>query len=244
MKKIIYILAAGAAAASIAGCAGKTTTAATEAVTSIANTAEEVTEIKTANESGVENEAVLAGGWVKASSPKIDDEVKEYFSEAFPDGTDTFYEPVALLGTQVVAGTNYRVLCRKISIGTEDAIDTYVIATFYVDLQNKAEALDMEETKVPTHFNEGGWTIYEVTDLTDDEKNAFLNAFDGMTGVSYNPIAIVAESDTGYLVLCDASVVYPGAEEYYTVVEIKKTETGNLEIGEISDQIASTKDTE
>ena len=249
MRKIMFVLAIGMAAASFAGCSAKSTTT-TEAATSAATT-EAVTESETAAESVSDEtdaaqetaaaEDVLVGGWTKPESPALTDEIKTYFAEAFPDSSDTFYEPEALLGTQVVSGTNYKILYRKISITSADAVDTYGIGTIYVDLQNKVEVLDAGETGIPTHLDEGGWTVFEVTKLTDDEENAFQAAFDGMTGVSYDPIAVIAESDAGYYVLYEATVVYPDAEPYYAVVELKKLTTGELEIGEISDLDAKQK---
>ncbi len=250
MKKLLFVLAAGMAAASLAGCAAKSTTT-TEADTTTAAATESSTEIMTADapvvaetDAALETagaEDMLAGGWSRPKSPALTAEVKTYFAEALPDGEHTFYEPEALLGTQVVSGTNYKILYRKIYIGTDDATDTYGIGTFYVDLKGNVELLDAGETGVPTHLDEGGWTVSEVTELTDDERNAFQAAFDGMTGVSYDPIAVIAESDTGYFVLYEATVVYPGAEPYYTVVELKKKTTGELEIGNISDIVAEEK---
>ncbi len=247
MRKITYILAAGIIAGSLAGCSAnknETTTEAattevvsieTETVAEVASTEETVAEETETAEEASENE--LVGEWLYATSPKLNEELRTYFSEAFPDGMHTFYEPVALLSTQVVSGTNYKVLVRQITISEKDASDTYAIATFYVDLKGNAEPLTMKETDIPTHLNEGSWTTFMANDLTDDERNAFQSVFDEMTGVSYVPITIIAERDTGYLVLCEATVVYPGSEPYYAVVELKKLVTGVLEIGEISDPI-------
>lgn len=229
MKRIRYALTAGAIAVSLAGCSAKTTTATTEAVTSTAVVTEAITEIETAVEPVVDETEValergeVLGGWTKAESPELTDEVRSYFADAFPDDGNIFYEPVALLGTQVVSGTNYKILYRQISISSSGASDVYGIGTIYVDLQNNVAVLNVEDTNVPTHLSDGGWTTYMAAALTDDEKNAFQDALNGLVGVSYDPITIVAESDTGYLVLCDATIVYPGAE------------TGSHEIEDISD---------
>ena len=249
MRKISIILAAAMAIASLVGCASKTTET-SEAVTSAEVTIETETEVETADEPFVDetdtqSEAVVVeeaedtppGGWEKPGSPVLTEEVKTYFAEAFPDEANTFYEPEALLGTQVVSGTNYKILYRKIYIGEDGASDTYGIATIYVDLNKSVEVLDAGETDIPTHLNEGGWTTFEVANLTDDERNAFNAVFEGMTGVSYEPVAVIAESDTGYFVLYEAKVVYPGTEPYYAVIELKKKTTGELEIGTISDLI-------
>ena len=221
MRKFLFVLATGIAAASFAGCSAKSTTT-TEAATSAA--------LET-----IAAEDVPVGNWTKPESPALTDEIKTYFAEAFPDSSDTFYEPEALLGTQVVSGTNYKILYRKISITSADAVDTYGIGTIYVDLQNKVEVLDAGETGIPTHLDEGGWTVFEVTKLTDDEENAFQAAFNGTTGISCDPIAVIAESDRGYYVLYEATGVYPDAKPYYTAVELKKLTTGGFEIGEIND---------
>ena len=245
MRRISLILATAMAMVSLVGCTAKTTET-SEAVTSAEVTIETETEVETADEPFVDetdaqSEAVVedtvSGGWIKPESPVLTEEGKTYFAEAFPDEAKTFYEPEALLGTQVVSGTNYKILYRKIYIGEDGASDTYGIATIYVDLNKSVEVLDAGETDIPTHLNEGGWTTFEVTNLTDDERNAFTAVFEGMTGVSYDPVAVIAESDTGYFVLYDAKVVYPGTEPYYAVVELKKKTTGELEIGNISDLI-------
>ncbi len=242
MRKITYILAAGIIAGSLAGCSAnknETTTeaATTEAVSIETETVAEETVAEETEIAEVASENELVGEWLYATSPKLNEELRTYFSEAFPDGMHTFYEPVALLSTQVVSGTNYKVLVRQITISEKDASDTYAIATFYVDLKGNAEPLTIKETDIPTHLNEGSWTTFMANDLTDDERNAFQSVFDEITSVSYVPITIIAERDTGYLVLCEATVVYPGSEPYYAVVELKKLVTGVLEIGEISDPI-------
>ena len=54
------------------------------------------------------------------------------------------YTPVALLATQVVAGTNYRLLCEARAT-VPDAEAEYVILTVYADLQGGAEITDTAE---------------------------------------------------------------------------------------------------
>lgn len=84
----------------------------------------------------------LAGGWSVAEDPAITDEISNMFWQAmdsYQTGTITIaYTPVAVLGTQVVAGTNYAVLCRasEINKGT-----TWVIVYLYQDPEESASVL-------------------------------------------------------------------------------------------------------
>ena len=57
----------------------------------------------------------VTGGWTVTGSSEITDEEMEVFNQAVQDIDDVYYEPVALLATQVVAGMNYCFLAREIS---------------------------------------------------------------------------------------------------------------------------------
>ena len=80
---------------------------------------------------------------------------------------------------------------------------------------------------------EGGWTRTTDLKLTDDAQNAFNKAMDGMTGVNYVPIGLLATqtvAGTNYRILCEATVVYPGAEMYYSIVTVYEDLDGNASI--------------
>ena len=87
----------------------------------------------------------LSGGWTTAEDPAITDDLNNMFWQAmdsYQTGTITVaYTPVALLGTQVVAGTNYAVLCKasEINKGT-----TWVIVYLYQDLEQNASVLKID----------------------------------------------------------------------------------------------------
>lgn len=89
----------------------------------------------------------LAGGWSVAEDlTTITDEINNMFWQAmdsYQTGTITIaYTPVAVLGTQVVAGTNYAVLCRasEINKGT-----TWVIVYLYQDLEGNVSVLSITD---------------------------------------------------------------------------------------------------
>ena len=61
-------------------------------------------------------ETSIVGGWSLPDSLFIPEEAKAIYNQAV-DEIDVEYEPIALLGTQVVAGTNYCFLCKNIDTG-------------------------------------------------------------------------------------------------------------------------------
>lgn len=78
--------------------------------------------------------AGLMGGWQAPESPVVDEDLAGYFQKASEDWTGSLIAPVALVGTQVVAGMNYRVLCMVAPV-TSDAQPEWALVTLYRDLQ-------------------------------------------------------------------------------------------------------------
>ena len=79
----------------------------------------------------------LAGGWQVAESAEVTEDALEAFSIAAEALDGVAYEPIALLGTQVVAGMNYCILCRAWP-ATPDAQVGFVLAYVYADLEGNA----------------------------------------------------------------------------------------------------------
>lgn len=88
------------------------------------------------------------------------------------------------------------------------------------------------------------WKRAENPELTEKLRVMFNKAFDGMEGVAYTPVALLATRSTAagkqYRMLCRATVVYPGAEEVYVVVTLQRSWLGRVEIAEIGDAIDRT----
>lgn len=83
----------------------------------------------------------LAGGWQVDSFGEegvLDEKVQASFDKATADLTDISYKPIAVLGTQVVAGTNYAVLCYG-SSNDEDALESVYVVTLYENLNGGSE---------------------------------------------------------------------------------------------------------
>ena len=89
---------------------------------------------------------MLLGGWTVAEDQTVTDELNSIFCQAmesFQAGTDPVAcTPVACLGTQIVAGTNYAVLSKasEANRGTR-----WVIVYLYHDLQGNASVLEIAE---------------------------------------------------------------------------------------------------
>ena len=73
--------------------------------------------------------------------------------------------------------------------------------------------------------------------LTEKVRKVFDKAFDGLEGVSYTPVALLASRTTGfgtqYRILCKATVVVPGAQEEYVVVTLQHSWLSKAEILDI-----------
>ena len=80
--------------------------------------------------------------------------------------------------------------------------------------------------------------------LTEKVRKVFDKAFDGLEGVSYTPVALLASRTTGfgtqYRILCKATVVVPGAQEEYVVVTLQRGWLGKAEILDIGDPLCLT----
>ena len=85
----------------------------------------------------------LVGGWKSTADPSVTAQAQDAFDKAmdgYPD-TDTEYETVDLLATQVVAGTNYCFLCQSV----ENEITGYALVYVYENLSGNAEILGIKD---------------------------------------------------------------------------------------------------
>lgn len=86
--------------------------------------------------------AVLGGYNVNAGlvGVALPGEAQAAFNKAMDAIEGATYDPIALLGTQVVSGTNYALLCRVTPIVT-DGTSELAVVTVYEDLDGNAEIL-------------------------------------------------------------------------------------------------------
>lgn len=82
----------------------------------------------------------LAGGWTiwNESNGLLPKRANEAFDEAVTAVTDVAYAPAALLGTQIVAGTNYAFLCTAVPVDEEAASAALAVVIVYSPLEGEA----------------------------------------------------------------------------------------------------------
>ena len=144
------------------------------------------------------------------AKPIVTDEQKEEFEKAINSFDSLSMEPVALLGEQVTAGTNYAYLCLdKTNSGTP--VTSWDIAVTYSDFYGKAKLtsiIEVHPENVKTVESEGeeldgAWKTVEITEgvaLDDDLKTAL----DSVMTDDYTPIAVLSAqvvSGTNYVLL-------------------------------------------
>ena len=89
-----------------------------------------------------EKAPTVVGGWNISEDAALTDEARAAFEKAMEGFTDVGYEPLALIGTQVVSGTNYCILCEARVI-VPDAAPYYALVYVYADLKGGAEILNI-----------------------------------------------------------------------------------------------------
>ena len=82
----------------------------------------------------------------------------------------------------------------------------------------------------------GGWFQASNVKVTKSIKKAFKKAMNGLVGVDYKPVAVLAQqvvAGMNYCILCESKVVYPGAQTGYSLVYIYMGLDGSAELKDI-----------
>ncbi len=233
MKKMICMIAMVVLVAALAAC-GKGSAESAES----------------ASESEQENSAAVPGSWevCEGEAAVLPDEVQAAFDKATETLTGAELIPVAYVGTQVVAGTNYMVLCRSIPSVAELAEDagTYQMIVIYADLSGGAEITQMTEFNIADYTETdgadpasenlmGGWTVPEqdAGPMPEEAQAAFDKACGGLDGNDLVPLALLGTqtvSGTNYAILCCSSLVTAEPVTSIQVVTVYEDLDGNAEI--------------
>lgn len=140
------------------------------------------------------------GAYEPAESPEITDEIQALCDKAFADLEGAVYTPVALLATQVVAGTNYKILFEK-EIVVPDAEKTYAIGYIYEDLDGNASITEIDDISDEEAENlliqaQAGKKVQTLVDadnrigsalmekLTAENKNVFISSYSIATALT------------------------------------------------------------
>ena len=195
------------------------------------------------------------GGWAYgdattlASSAALGEAAGKAFDEATAQLTGVNYEPIALLGTQIVNGTKYCVLC-KATVVYPNAVPTLSVLNIYAPLEGTASVteekgvMDFDISALPGEYATsgetlaGGWTISEDYQVINnaDVNRVMTKATEGLVGATYEPVALLGTqvvAGTNYAILCHVTpVVGPDAEAAcsWRVLTVYEDFSGNCEI--------------
>lgn len=114
-----------------------------------------IADYNTGDEVAEENTEILSGGWQtpeQITEIRIPEDAKAVFEKAVEGFTGNELTPMALLGTQVVAGTNYAFLCRS-KLVTAEPVESIQVVIVYEDLEGNATITGIKTVDVGQYAN-------------------------------------------------------------------------------------------
>ena len=192
---------------------------------------------------------MISGGWSVNEGKlgmKFNPGAKAAFTKATSGIERLRIQPVALLSTQIVAGTNYCFLCRVKETGKKNSAVGTSLVYVYEDLTGNASVTGYK-TIIGEALPGGFFTNTGKVSLSanKDVYKAYKKAMNGLTGVSYTPVAYLGSqvvAGTNYLILCRSRVVYPNAPYKFSLVTIYKDLSGKSEVLDIEDIVFGETD--
>ncbi len=187
------------------------------------------------------------GSWKVAESMVVTEELKKYFDEAISKLDGYNHTPVLLLGTQVVAGTNYCFLTTS-TIQANNAAKEMKLTYINVDPSGSANFIKDTVLKLPGvgegGEKVGGWAYAESTVITDDIFKVMEKATETLTGATYEPVAYIGSqvvAGTNHAILCKStpSVAELNGATTYVLVYVYEDLQGKCEITETTDVVLS-----
>ena len=96
--------------------------------------------------------APVTGGWqlVEHEAAELPEGAQQAFEKAVAGRSEASYLPVELLSKQIVAGTNYCILC-QVTPAAKDSVPTWALVYVYADLQGSAEITNVYELYIDQH---------------------------------------------------------------------------------------------
>ena len=211
------------------------------------------TETETPTEIDAPAVGPIAGGWTVSKepvTPSIPQEALDAFNAAMEGLDGVGYEPIAYLGSQVVAGVNYGFLCRA-KVVTPDAEASLCTVKIYRDLEGNASVLDIKDIAISDYTADGdvsftpenlagGWSLpadLAPAALPEEVQKAFDTALAGFAGVGYSPIAYLGSqvvAGANYAILCNATTVTAEPQSALAVVVVYADLEGGAQITSVA----------
>ena len=239
MKKILIVLLAALLAVTAVACKAN--------VEPKAAAQEEANEeMNAAQENELTNEP-LAGGWTPAEDFSVTDERKAVFDKGMAALLGVDYEPLAYLGSQVVAGTNHVFLVKGTAVVPTRPL-SYALAYFYEDLQGNARIMNIADLPIvpgengamtpPEEGPMGAWYYAEDPAFTDEDEAKLEAALQNQVGASYAIVAYLGEQVVAGLNRCllvQVTPVVPNARPHYALAYVYTDLEGNSSLTQVVD---------
>ncbi len=183
----------------------------------------------------------LAGGWeVNTGSTSIrkNAAAKAAFKKATAELLGVSYQPIAVLGTQAVAGTKYAILCKATPV-IPDAAPDITIMYIYENVDGTVD-IDGFHTII-SGGDKGGFKANTGKFTIKNKKNkavysTYKKAMKELVGVDYKPVLYLGKqtkSGSSYMILCRSQAVYPNAPYEWSLVTVSKSAKGKVKLGDV-----------
>ncbi len=247
MKKLTAILMTVAVVAAMTGCGKTKETKKSEPAKTTVETVADITDdnkivsLRNMKREDAPNMVGQVGGWdgnIEDLDINKNAEAKEALEKATSKLTGMDFEGIYLLGKQIVAGTNYCILCRGAAT-VPDAIPGYYLVYVYADLQGNAEVLKIDTLLEAADADvDGGWGVNTGDPAfanNAEVKEAYEKALESMViaGGEMEPVAYLGMQVVGgynYLVLCRVKAVIDDPSTELALVTVFVDPEGNASI--------------
>lgn len=172
-------------------------------------------------------EPAQMGGWNTCSAEEntVTENAVNALEKAQQKLLGAEYTAIAVLGTQLVAGTNYAILCAVTPVVPDAKVASYAVVYVYEALDGECTVTDIQDVTPVSEGVLGGWTVNDGTDteVYGEAVKALEAAAANLTGASYQAVALTATqlvNGVNYSLICAITPVVPGATAHYAMVTV------------------------
>ena len=189
-----------------------------------------------------------SGGWAIAEDPSLTDALRAVYEKGMEGLVGVDYTPIALLGTQIVAGTNYCFLSQG-TVVYPGSTPMYMLVYLYEDLSGAVSVMNIENMPIIAEDNgslsapdaemlSGGWSYADSYEVTDEMKTRLEKALAETGGAEYEPIANLGTQVVAGLnrcLLCKVTPVVPNPVSHYALVYVYEDLEGGAALNYVID---------
>lgn len=178
----------------------------------------------------------IVGGYEFSGDPTMTEDATAALNKALELLTGANYEPIALLGTQVVSGTNYMILC-VITPVIPDAQGYYALVTVYKTLQGECVITRIDDSIALAAGDAipGGW-YREMAPASDEDKELVAKATKDLLGAEYEAIYHLQDqvvAGKNHMILCRMTPVTQNPQSSAVILSIYQDLQNNVTLNEI-----------